>query len=646
MKKNFFDAMGEIGDDLLSEASGTKKSASVNWRKALVVAACFALVASLGVGSALMLSDAPETKPNETEYSSTVDTSPKKPIKIQTVLWSDLFGSKSDDEDANVPVDGDTQPDDIALPDELPEFTREEDGIAPSPVGTGNCVDAETFPTIDTEIAPAPDAGFVWYVPVEDGMYEAFKITGVPKGTTFEEILTKYLDYCGYVLDVEYSAERVGERTETDGELVTHYPGVGVANVILGGQSEPDELMYKCLVNTVISSTRNSYVNIDYNGKNINIGGIAAPEGNAYFQLPEHILQRVETTADVVTGIDTLIPVPDVDTVPDGTDAPFFDVTSIPNIGYDTDAPVTEVSPDAMECYYFIPQDGGFTPKTCVYVNKMDGIYFVADFLYFANIKSVKPVSVTFGQLTSGEINARVRLWMREGVELNDLELMCLVNSLIKTYGCDSVSVYDYTGKTEKELLINGESAPDGYGAFDIENTDRTQVPDTTAASPYIPTPETTPSWGYEETTSPHTEIAYETTPVFPADTVEDLLPPASEMTLYVPTEDGGVSVDSVWENVPYSSGEMLEIYIEKLSQAKVKVVYFAMGLDEAGALQAKLDLNGGGNFSDLELKCIVNTVIDSFSVQNVKLFADGEYCYIDGVTFNDSKGFEKFDIQ
>jgi hypothetical protein len=191
--------------------------------------------------------------------------------------------------------------------------------------------------------------------------------------------------------------------------------------------------------------------------------------------------------------------------------------------------------------------------------------------------------------------------------------------------------------------LINGEPAP--YGAFDIENTDRTDAPDTTPASPYIPTPETTPSWGYEETTSPHTEIDYETTPVFPADTIEDLLPPAAGMTLYVPTEDGGVAVESVSADVEFSSVEMLEIYIEKLSEGKVKVAYFAVGCNSEGEPQAKLELKWGKLLNDTELKCIVNTVIDSFNVRYVKLFANGEDCYIDGKTFDDDKGFEWFEI-
>lgn len=629
MKKDFFDAMGEIGDDLLSEAHGTKKPVFVNWRKPLIAAACIALVAAIGIGSAFMLTDAPDENPNAGEYTSTVDTSPKKPQSYTVLSWSDLLGGKTDGDEMNSPSD-DTVPD-IAPPEApaLPEYTMGGDGIMPSPVETDEALDDETL------IADALAASYFWYVPVRGGVCEVIMITGVPSGTPFEEILTKYLDYCGYPLDVEYSAERVGERTETSGELVTHYPGVGVANVVLGGRGEPDELMYKCLVNTVITSTSNSFVNIDYNGKSINIGGVAAPEGNAFFVLSERLSQDVDiTTGDIVTGIDTLEPIPDDSTVP--------------NTGYGTDAPVSEISPDYMECYYFLPYNGGYRPERYPSAHKMDGIDFVADFFYLSEIEDVKPVSVTFGQLASGKINARVRLWMRDGVKLSDLALKCLVNSIIKTYGCDTVSIYDYTGKAEKELLINGEPAP--YGAFDIENTDRTDAPDTTAASPYIPTPETTPSWGYEETTSSwgYEETMYplpDTTPVFPSDTVEDLLPPAAGMTLYVPTEDGGVTIEAVSADVEYSSAEVLEIYIEKLSEAKVKVAYFAMGLDHTGAPEAKLDLKWGASLSDTELKCIVNTVIDSFHVKLVKLFGDGENCYIDGVTFEDDKGFEWFEI-
>ncbi len=622
MKKDFFDAMGEIGDDLLSEAHGTKKPVFVNWRKPLIAAACIALVAALGIGSAFMLTDAPDENPNAGEYTSTVDTSPKKPQSYTVLSWSDLLGGKTDGDEMNSPSD-DTVPD-IAPPEApaLPEYTMGVEGIMPSPVETGGALDDETL------IADALAASYFWYVPARGGACEVIMITGVPSGTPFEEILAKYLDYCGYPIDVQYSAERVGERTETSGELVTHYPGVGVANVVLSGRGEPDELMYKCLVNTVITSTANSFVNIDYNGKSINIGGIAATEGNAFFPLSERLSQDVDiTTGDIVTGIDTLEPIPDDSTVP--------------NTGYDTDTPVSEISPEAMECYYLLPHDGGYRPERYPSAHKMDGIDFVADFFYLSEIEDVKPVSVTFGQLASGEINARVRLWMRDGVELGDLALKCLVNSIIKTYGCDTVSIYDYTGKTEKELLINGEPAP--YGAFVLENTDRTDAPDTTAASPYIPTPETTPSWGYEETTP---ECGYvETTPVFPADTIEDLLPPASEMTLYVPTKDGGVTIEAVSADVEYSSVEVLEIYIEKLSEAKVKVAYFAMGLNSEDEPQAKLDLKWGKLLSDTELKCIVNTVIDSFNVRYVKLFANGENCYIDGVTFEDDKGFEWFEI-
>ncbi len=627
MKKKFFDAMGEIGDDLLSEAHGTKKPVFVNWRKPLIAAACIALVAAVGIGSAFMLTGAPSEEPSGGEYTSTVDTSPKKPQRYLVLSWSDLLGGKTDGDEMNSPSD-DTVPD-IAPPEApaLPEYTQSADGTPPRPVETDSSVEGE-------ECLPVENV-FYWYVPKDNGMFEAIMITGVPSGTPFEEILAKYLDYCGYPLDVEYSAERVGERTETNGELVTHYPGVGVANVILSGRGEPDEFMYKCLVNTVITSTANSFVNIDYNGKNINIGGIAAPEGNAFFPLSEHRPQNaVITTGDIVTGIDTLPPEPEDST--------------IPNIGYDTDTPVSEISPDAMECYYFIPHDGGYRPERYPSAHKIDGIDFVADFFYFAEIDDVKPVSVTFGQLASGEINARVRLWMRDGVELGDLALKCLVNSIIKTYGCDTVSIYDYTGKTEKELLINGEPAP--YGAFGLENTDRTDAPETTPAHPYVPTPETTPSWGYEETTPSwgYEETMYplpDTTPVFPADTIEDLLPPASEMTLYVPTKDGNISVDSVSADVGYSSYEVLEIYIEKLSEGKVKVAYFAVGLSSKDEPQAKLELKWGKLLNDTELKCIVNTVIDSFNVRYVKLFANGEDCYIDGVTFEDDKGFEWFEI-
>jgi hypothetical protein len=626
MKKKFFDAMGEIGDDLLSEASGTKKPAFINWRKSLIAAACFALVAALGIGSVFMMTGAPGENPSGGEYTSTVDTSPKKPQSYTVLSWSDLFGGKMDGDEMNSPTAGDTMPE-IDSPTEplpvLPEYTQSADGIPPRPVETGEALDDETM------ISNALAASYFWYVPKADGTFEAIMITGVPSGTPFEEILAKYLDYCSYPLDVEYSAERVGERTETDGELVTHYPGVGVASVLLSGRGEPDELMYKCLVNTVISSTANSYVNIDYNGKKINIGGIAAPEGNAFFPLLEYRPQDVEITTRV-----SLI----------------AEDSTIPNIGYDTDTPVSEISPEAMECYYFLPYNGGYRPENVVVSRKLDGIYFVARFFRLSEIKYVKPVSVTFGQLASGEINARVRLWMRDGVELGDLALKCLVNSIIKTYGCDSVSVYDYTGEVERELLIEGKSAPYGYGAFDLENTAMIVVPETTPAHPYIPTPETTPSWGYEETTADwgYEETMYplpETTPVFPADTTEDLLPPAAGMTLYVPTKDGNISVDSVSADVGYSSYEVLEIYIEKLSEAKVKIAYFAMGYNSEGEPQAKLDLKWGASLSDTELKCIVNTVIDSFNVRYVKLFENGEDCYIDGVTFEDDKGFEWFEI-
>lgn len=636
MKKDFFDAMGEIGDDLLSEAHGTKKPVFVNWRKPLIAAACIALVAALGIGSAFMLTDAPDENPNAGEYTSTVDTSPKKPQSYTVLSWSDLLGGKTDGDEMNSPSD-DTVPD-IAPPEApaLPEYTMGGDGTPPRPVETGGALDDETL------IADALEASYFWYVPKADGTFEAIMITGVPSGTPFEEILTKYLDYCGYPIDVQYSAERVGERTETSGELVTHYPGVGVANVVLSGRGEPDELMYKCLVNTVITSTSNSFVNIDYNGKAINIGGVAAPEGNAFFPLTEHRPQDVEITTCVSSIVED---------------------STIPNIGYDTDTPVSEISPEAMECYYFLPYNGGYRPENAVVSRKLECIYFVARFFQLSEIKYVKPVSVTFGQLTSGVINARVCLGMRDGVDLGDLALKCLVNSIIKTYGCDTVSIYiiktngcdtlsiyDYTSKTEKELLINGEPAP--YGAFDLENTAMIAVPETTPAHPYVPTPETTPSWGYEETTSSRgyeettPECGYvETTPVFPADTTEDLLPPASEMTLYVPTKDGNISVDTVSADVKYSSVEVLEIYIEKLSEGKVKVAYFAMGLDHTGAPEAKLDLKWGASLSDTELKCIVNTVIDSFNVRYVKLFANGEDCYIDGVTFEDDKGFEWFEI-
>jgi hypothetical protein len=629
MKKKFFDAMGEIGDDLLSEAHGTKKPVFVNWRKPLIAAACIALVAALGIGSAFMLTGAPSEEPSGGEYTSTVDSSPKKPQRYLVLSWGDLLGGKTDSDDVNEPVGGATMPD-IAPPTEpmLPEYTKGEDGVLPSPVETDSSVEGEECLPVEND--------FYWYVPAKGGACEVIMITGVPSGTPFEEILTKYLDYCGYPLDVQYSAERVCEHTDVNGELVTLYPGVGVANVVLCGSREPDEFMYKCLVNTVISSTANSYVNIDYNGKNINIGGIAAPEGNAFFPLTEHRPQDVDiTTEGELTGFLTTLP-------PEPEDS------TIPNIGYDTDTPVSEIDPEAMECYYFIPQYGGYHPENAVASRKLDGIDFVAEFFYLSEIEDVKPVSVTFGQLNSGEINARVRLWMRDGVELGDLALKCLVNSIIKTYGCDTVSIYDYTGKTEKDLLINGEPAP--YGAFDIENTDRTDAPDTTAASPYVPTPETTPSWGYEDTTPNwgYEETMYplpDTTPVFPSYTIEDILPPAAGMTLYVPTDDGGVAIETVSSDVEYSSAEVLEIYIEKLSEGKVKVAYFAMGLSSKDEPQAKLDLKWGKLLNDTELKCIVNTVIDSFNVRYVKLFANGEDCYIDGVTFEDNKGFEWFEI-
>lgn len=630
MKKKFFDAMGEIGDDLLSEAHGTKKPVFVNWRKPLIAAACIALVAAVGIGSAFMLTGAPSEEPSGGEYTSTVDSSPKKPQRYLVLSWSDLLGDKTGGDEMNSPSD-DTVPD-IAPPEAptLPEYTQSADGMHPSPVETGESDDEETM------ISSALAASYFWYVPKDNGAFEAIMITGVPSGTPFEEILAKYLDYCGYPLDVEYSAERVGERTETDGELVTHYPGVGVANVVLSGRGEPDEFMYKCLVNTVITSTANSFVNIDYNGKSINIGGVAAPEGNAFFPLTEHRPQDV-----VITTEGVLTEHRPQDAVITTCSSPIAEDSTIPNIGYDTDTPVSEISPEAMECYYFIPHDCGYHPENAVASRKLDGIDFVAEFFYLSEIDDVKPVSVTFGQLTSGEINARVRLWMRDGVELGDFALKCLVNSIIKTYGCDTVSIYDYTSKTEKELLINGEPAP--YGAFDLENTDMTAVPETTPAHPYVPTPETTPSWGYEETTP---ECGYvETMPAFPSDTIEDILPPAAGMTLYVPTEDGGVAIGTVSADVEFSSAEMLEIYIEKLSEGKVKVAYFAMGLNSEGEPQAKLELKWGKLLNDTELKCIVNTVIDSFNVRYVKLFANGEDCYIDGKTFDDDKGFEWFEI-
>ena len=116
-------------------------------------------------------------------------------------------------------------------------------------------------------------------------------------------------------------------------------------------------------------------------------------------------------------------------------------------------------------------------------------------------------------------------------------------------------------------------------------------------------------------------------------------------MTLYVPTKDGGVAIETVSSDVEYSSAEVLEIYIEKLSEGKVKVAYFAMGLSSKDEPQAKLDLKWGKLLDDTELKCIVNTVIDSFNVRYVKLFANGKDCYIDGKTFDDHEGFEWFEI-
>ena len=134
-----------------------------------------------------------------------------------------------------------------------------------------------------------PDSiSYNYYLPLENGSVLCkeivFKLENGKHNETWRELLAPFFEHCALDVTVanwELTVE--GEKTESDGQTVTHTPGTKTLHLYFEGGDIPDDHTLKCLVNTIDSITYARYIKLYWNGAPVAIEGKCPEQGFVNF---------------------------------------------------------------------------------------------------------------------------------------------------------------------------------------------------------------------------------------------------------------------------------------------------------------------------------------------------------------------------
>ena len=136
----------------------------------------------------------------------------------------------------------------------------------------------------DSLIGHPDSISYNYYFPLENGSVHCqeivFKLENGKHNETWRELLAPFFEHCALDVSVanwELTVE--GEKTESDGQTVTHTPGVKTLHLYFEGGELPDAHTLKCLVNTIDSITYAKYIKLYWNGAPVAIDGVCPEEG-------------------------------------------------------------------------------------------------------------------------------------------------------------------------------------------------------------------------------------------------------------------------------------------------------------------------------------------------------------------------------
>jgi len=139
-------------------------------------------------------------------------------------------------------------------------------------------------------IAYADSISYFYYLPLESDVCLVkevfFKLDEGKLKETWSELLAPFFEHCRLDVTVaDWETTTVGEKTESDGQVVTHTPGVKTVHIYLEGKDMPDDHTLKCLVNTIDSISYVRYIKLYMNGEPISIEGKCPEEGLVNFHV-------------------------------------------------------------------------------------------------------------------------------------------------------------------------------------------------------------------------------------------------------------------------------------------------------------------------------------------------------------------------
>jgi hypothetical protein len=149
----------------------------------------------------------------------------------------------------------------------------------------------ETLLHINTpSIAYPTSISYTYHLPLKDGTCLAkeifFELEEGKTKETWRELLAPFFEHCGLDVSVaEWKLTETGAKTETDGEVVTHTPGVKTLHLYFESEEVLDDHTLKCLVNTIDSISYVRYIKLYHNGEPVAIDGNCPEEGFVNFRI-------------------------------------------------------------------------------------------------------------------------------------------------------------------------------------------------------------------------------------------------------------------------------------------------------------------------------------------------------------------------
>ena len=139
-------------------------------------------------------------------------------------------------------------------------------------------------------IAYPDSVSYTYHLPLEGDVCLAkevfFKLEEGRLRETWRELLAPFFEHCGLEVTVaEWKMTETDAKTESDGQTVTHTPGVKTVHIYLEGEATLDDHTLKCLVNTIDSISYVRYIKLYMNGEPVAIDGVCPEEGFVNFSI-------------------------------------------------------------------------------------------------------------------------------------------------------------------------------------------------------------------------------------------------------------------------------------------------------------------------------------------------------------------------